>query len=194
MISILLDSSSTKLSVALAKDNIVIDSVSYEAWQKQSELMIPELSKLLDKHAIERKDIKEVLLGIGPGSYTGVRIAVSIAKIIAIALSIPIYSFSSLHILKNEDKPSICLINARSNRSYFGVYKGKDIIVSDTIKTNEEVLEYIKEHKKYSICGDVSYLGLKGENNDIFKQMISLKDEHFKKDNPLIVNPIYLKD
>ena len=49
MFSILLDSSNTSLTVGLAKDDILLESISYEAWQTQSEHMIPELDKLLDK-------------------------------------------------------------------------------------------------------------------------------------------------
>ena len=52
MFTILLDSSNTSLSVGLAKDNEMLESVSYEAWQSQSEHMIPELNKLLEGHFI----------------------------------------------------------------------------------------------------------------------------------------------
>lgn len=196
MISILLDSSTTSLSVGIAKDGAFVDGVSYVAWQKQSELMIPELDKLLTKHHFSREDIKEVLLGIGPGSYTGVRIALCIGKVICTALNVPMYAFSSLQLLKYNDEPSICLINARSNRSYFGVYKGKDVIVKDTIKTNEEVKEYIASHPGYKLCGDISYLYLEetGVSSDIFLQMLSLRSNEFLERNPLGVKPIYLKD
>ena len=73
----------------------------------------------------------------------------------------------ALRVLKDNDKPSICLINARSGRSYFGVYEQDKIIVSDTIKSNEEVLSYIKEHPSYSICGSVSYLGYENLDTNI---------------------------
>ena len=46
MITILLDSSNTNLSVGIARDNLLLESISYEAWQRQSEYMILELDKL----------------------------------------------------------------------------------------------------------------------------------------------------
>ena len=55
MVTILLDSSNTNLSVGIAKDNILLDYISYEAWQRQSEYMIVELNKLLEKHNIKKK-------------------------------------------------------------------------------------------------------------------------------------------
>ena len=54
MITILLDSSNTNLSVGIARDNLLLESISYEAWQRQSEYMIPELSKLLEKYYVDK--------------------------------------------------------------------------------------------------------------------------------------------
>ena len=194
MFTILLDSSNTSLTVGLAKNNEMLESVSYEAWQSQSEHMIPELNKLLDKYNVIRDEIKEVVVAIGPGSYTGVRIALTIAKVASLATGAPIYPVSSLRVLKDNDKPSICLINARSNRSYFGVYQGNEILVSDTIKTNDEVKEYIANHPDYSICGDARYLGYENNDTNICKQMVSLLNVLEKAENDLSVKPVYLKD
>ena len=56
---LLLDSSNTSLTVALAS-NKVIESISYEAWQSQSEHMIPEINNLLEKYNVDRNDIDGV--------------------------------------------------------------------------------------------------------------------------------------
>lgn len=194
MITVLLDSSNTKLTVGLAKEKEIIDYVSYEAWQQQSEFMVDELNKLMDKHNFTRNDIKDIIVSVGPGSYTGVRIAITIAKVMALALDVPVYEVSSLRVLKDGDKESICLINARSGRSYFGVYQGEKIIVNDQIKTNEEVLSYIKEHPSYSIMGDVKYLNLDSHDSDICRQMILLKDYLKPSDDCLSIKPVYMKD
>ena len=53
-------------------------------------------------------------------------------------------------ILDNNDLPSICLINARSGRSYIGVYQDDQILLEDQIMKNDEVLNYIEEHPDYS--------------------------------------------
>ena len=193
MITILLDSSNTNLSVGIAKDNLLLESISYEAWQQQSEHMIPELSKLLEKYGVNKDDIEEVVVAIGPGSYTGVRIAITIAKTIAVALNTKLYPVSSLRVLKDGDVPSICLINARSGRSYFGVFKGNDIIIGDRIMKNDEVLAYISEHPGYSICGDTKYLGLEGKLTNNIQEMLNLK-EALSYVNPLSLKPVYMKD
>lgn len=194
MINLLLDSSNIYLSVGIMKDDSLLDFTSYESWQTQSENMVPEIDKLLKIHGITRNEIDGVVVAIGPGSYTGVRIALTIAKVMALALDIPVYPASSLHILKDDDKPSICLINARSGRSYFGVYQGSEVIISDCIKTNDEVIDYINEHKEYSICGDVKYLGFENKNTNVCQQMVSLFKDLKPCENNLGLKPVYMKD
>jgi len=193
MITILLDSSNTNLSVGIAKDNLLLDYVSYEAWQRQSEYMIPELDKLLTKYDIKKEDITDVIVAKGPGSYTGVRIAITIAKTITTALDIKLYAVSSLRVLKDGDRPSICLINARSGRSYIGVYENEKILLEDQIMKNDDVLAYINAHPDYSVCGDTKYLNLNGVESNNLKEMISLK-EHLDSINPLSLKPVYMKE
>ena len=193
MVTILLDSSNTNLSVGIAKDNIILDYISYEAWQRQSEYMIVELNKLLEKHNIKKEDITDVMVAKGPGSYTGVRIAITIAKTIAVALNAKLYAVSSLRVEKNGDVPSICLINARSNRSYVGVYKGQEILLNACIMKNDEVMKYIADHPDYSVCGDTKYLNVEGIESNTMKEMLDLKDS-LESINPLSLKPVYMKD
>ena len=193
MITILLDSSNTNLSVGIARDNLLLEYISYEAWQRQSEYMIPELDKLLSKYNVSRDEIKEVMVAKGPGSYTGVRIAITIAKTIATALDAKLYAVSSLRVQKACKNPSICLINARSGRSYIGVYVDDKVLLDDQIMKNEDVLNYIKEHPNYSVCGDVKYLGLEGVISNNIQEMLNLQNV-LETVNPLSLKPVYMKE
>ena len=192
MITVLLDSSNTNLSVGIARDNLLLDYVSYEAWQRQSEFMIVELNKLLEKHNIAKEEIKEVIVAKGPGSYTGVRIAITIAKTIAVALDAKLYAVSSLRVQKDGNMPSICVINARSHRSYVGVYQDQKILVDDCIMKNDEVLKYLEEHKDYVLCGEAKYLGQEGKQTNNLQEMLNLKDS-LESINPLSLKPVYMK-
>ena len=194
MYVVLLDSSNTSLTVGLANETGVLESVSYEAWQSQSEHMVPELDKLLNKYNVSYKDISDVVTSIGPGSYTGVRIAITIAKTIAVATGANLYGISSLRCQKDRKNPSICLINARSGRSYFGVFEDEKVIVEDTILTNDKVLEYIKNHPNYSVCGNASYLGLDGVEPDIARELFALMKCSSPVKDPLALKPVYMKD
>lgn len=194
MATLLLDSSNTSLSVGVESQGQLLGYISYESWQSQSEHMVPEIDNLLKKFALTRKDLTGVVVSIGPGSYTGVRIALTIAKIMALCMEIPVFHVSSLRVLKNDEKPSICLINARSGRSYFGVYQNKETLIEDCIKTNDEVLQYIKDHPNYSICGNASYLGFENKDTNICRQMVSLLKVLTPFENSLALKPVYLKD
>ena len=192
MYQLLLDSSNKYLSVGLAKDGKVVDKISYEAWQRQSEMMVTEVGNILKRNNVENKDLDGVVVGIGPGSYTGVRIGVTIAKTIAYALKIKVYAKSSLSLLKHQEFQTICVFNARSGRSYFGVYEGKKVIEKDTVLENDKVLDYIKSHPDYLIHGDTYQLGLESGKFDIIDNLAD-----FDKNEEVDVfrlNPVYLKD
>lgn len=194
MLSLILDSANKELGVAIAKDNEVIDEIKYDAWQRQSELMIPEIEKIFKRNNISPKDINEILVSQGPGSYTGVRIALTIAKVYAYALNLPIYAFSSLNILENPEKASICLINAKGNRSYFAVYDKEKVIEADKVLTNGEVIEYVNSHPQYVVCGDASYIDIVSEKHDVLKNMLGLKSDKYLVSNVLSLKAVYLKD
>lgn len=193
MYQLLLDSSNIYLAVGLSKDNKVVDSIFYNAWQRQSEVMVDEIDNILKRNKIDKKDLDAVVVGIGPGSYTGVRIGVTIAKTIAYALKIKVYAKSSLSLLRIDNEPTICLFNARSGRSYFAVYEGKKVIEPEQAITNEEVLKYIEEHPIYKISGDVAQIGKESEQFDIVNNLADF-DESERVENVFTLNPIYLKD
>ena len=192
--TLLLDSSNTDLVVGLADEDKILEVVSYDAWQTQSERMIVEIDNLLTKYQVDKNDIQDVMVAVGPGSYTGVRIAITIAKTIFVALHTNIYVVSSLNCLKSHEKPSICLINARSNRSYFAVYENEKAIVNDTVLTNDEVKKYIEEHPNYVVCGKCKYLGISAYDANIAEEMYSLKKYLEPVTNPHAIKPVYLKD
>ena len=192
MYQLLLDSSNKFLSVGLAKDGKVVDKISYEAWQRQSEMMVTEVGNILKRNNLKNSDLDGVVVGIGPGSYTGVRIGVTIAKTIAYSLKIKAYAKSSLSLLKHLELPTICVFNARSGRSYFGVYEGKKVVEKDTVLENEKVLDYIKAHPDYLVNGDTYQLGLESDKFDIIDNLAD-----FDKNEEVDVfrlNPVYLKD
>lgn len=193
MINVLIDTSNTELAVGISEGDKVIDFVRYDAWQRQSEYLIVKLDTLLKKHSLTRKDIANVVVSKGPGSYTGVRIGLTVAKVMAISLKIPLYCVSSLEILRKGDELSLCLVNARANRSYVGLYKGEECLIPDTIWTNDEVNAYLDEHKEVIPRGMLSYLNKKCEKTDTLGVLAtSIKEKYLEKE-PLKASPVYLK-
>jgi tRNA threonylcarbamoyl adenosine modification protein YeaZ len=63
---------------------------------KQSELLFPELSKLLRKSRVSKSEIGLLIVDVGPGSFTGVRVGVASARALGQALRVPVVGVSSL--------------------------------------------------------------------------------------------------
>jgi tRNA threonylcarbamoyladenosine biosynthesis protein TsaB len=194
MVNILIDCSNTDLAIGLSENHKVIAKREYEAWQQQSELLVAELDKMLKANKITRDQIAAVVVSKGPGSYTGVRIALSVAKVLSFAQNCPLYLASSLEMMKDGDKPSICLVNARSKRSYIGVYEGEQEILKDTIMENTDVIAYIHAHPTYSLSGDLTYLSLEGKTIDVIENLNKADVERNLCVEKLAAKPVYLKD
>jgi tRNA threonylcarbamoyladenosine biosynthesis protein TsaB len=193
MKTLLLDSTYKDLNVGLNIDG-EMHKISYECFQRQSELMISEIDKILKENNVNPKEINEIVVTHGPGSFTGLRIALTIAKVYCYAVKCPCFSLSSLNVLMKKDETSICLLNARSGRSYFAVYKNNEVIKEDQILTNDKVLEYVNNHPNYVVCGDTEYLGIEGYKADLIDNMYSLKNENNKVKDIYTLKAVYLKD
>jgi len=92
-----IDAASSDLSLALATPDGV--SIGDEAWtspQRQSAELLPRLLGLLARHESGVRDVSALAIGTGPGSFTGLRISMALAKGLAHALRCPLYGFPSL--------------------------------------------------------------------------------------------------
>lgn len=192
MISLLLDSSSNRLSVALAKGQKVIASYDEKAFQTQSELLVAKINELLLETNIKPQAINNIVVAYGPGSFTGVRIAVNVAKIWAYALKINLYKVSSLYVYKNDLKPTICVLDARNNRSFAGIYSQNEVILEDKILTNDDVIHYVNE-QGYALGGETKHLGISAVSYDRFANMLQAIKEENKVDDIAAFKPVYLK-
>ncbi len=189
-----IDTSDKNLFVCLYDGDTCLSVTSYEAWQRQSEYLVEEVQKAFDKAGMQKKELEAVISSVGPGSYTGVRIGLTVAKTLAFALKLPLYLVSSLEMLQDYPRPSICLCNARSKRSYFGVYQDGKALEEDCIKTNEEVKAYVASHPDYALCGDLGYLGLEGNGYNPARPFIRCLDDKHLCPAVHAARPVYLKD
>ena len=84
--------------------------------------------------------------------------------------------------------------NARSSRSYVGVYEDDKCLLEDKILTNDELLKYIESHKDFILCGETKYLGLEGYVSNTIEEMFSLKNNVVPMEDATGLKPVYLKD
>ena len=189
------DTSNEFLNVVVLKDQEILASSTYKAWQRQSEFLIPEIKKVLEKAGKTMKDIQHVCCGIGPGSYTGVRIALTVAKVFGTVCSMKVSTVSSLAIMGRKDSSYVAVMDARSNRSYITIYQNGETILKDQILPNDRVLQIVEQYeaKDFEIRGDGKYLNIDTLPADYVGGLATYGWKEPEK-NVLTLKPVYLRD
>jgi tRNA threonylcarbamoyladenosine biosynthesis protein TsaB len=121
MKTLIIETGTDRGLIALTENEQIKASIELPFGFNQSKLLMPELQKMFSDQSISLKDIDCVATGIGPGSYTGIRIGVSVAKALAYAGKIPLIGFSSLFAFIPETKniSFAALIDAKIGGAYF---------------------------------------------------------------------------
>ena len=145
MWQLIIDTSHTHLSLGLLKDGFFIDGVCEMAHKTQSERIMPCLETLLSRHALKTHNLKQVYVGIGPGSYTGVRIGLTVAKVLCLIHNLEVFSFFTYDFLLAQDTGTV-ILDARSSRAYVGVKKNREWTFQG-IMSQEDIL--LKTHEPY---------------------------------------------
>lgn len=187
MITLCMDTSHTWLVVGLMKDDKVIGKIQEKCWKKQSEELFPKLIELMDSLQLKPEDIDQVVISKGPGSYTGVRIAMTVAKVFCAMRDLPIYTLSTL-LLYAGKKDCRVVMDARGKRIYTALFKNGNFV------DKEQVIEISELNiEDEEIIGDGSLVGKEDKWPDIVGNFKELKEEWELCDNVHLVVPEYLK-
>ena len=124
---LLLETSTARLSVALAQDGEVVASRICDEPRQQASLTAPLVKEVLDSLGLTVRDCQAVCVSKGPGSYTGLRVGVSTAKGLAFGAGIPLLSMDTLDVLVagvKDISPAfiVPMIDARRMEVYTAVY------------------------------------------------------------------------
>jgi tRNA threonylcarbamoyladenosine biosynthesis protein TsaB len=139
--------------VSLATEEKVLGEIITYVKKNHSVRLMPSIEQLLKDTGIKPVDLDRIIVAEGPGSYTGVRIGVTVAKTLAWSLNIPIVGVSSLKVLAANGKffsgVIVPLFDARRGQVYTGLYEyaQQDLtcIEEDKIVLLEEWLMKLKE-------------------------------------------------
>lgn len=189
-----IDTSSANVVVAIVKDTNIVSCFNKKVDLDLSVNILPIISKIFDESKMVPNDIDTIFVVNGPGSFTGIRIGVTIAKTYAWSLKkkiIPISSLEFIATTRVNEEYIIPLIDARRGYVYAGIYDSKL-----NIKNNDEYIsleELTKKAPKNSI-----YVSYDDVNIDHIKpnvDIVRLIQKHIndKDINAHILNPNYLK-
>ena len=184
-----IDTSYKYLVLTLIKDNIIIDYIQQESFKNQSETIFKQLKILLNNNHITMLDLQSIVVTIGPGSYTGVRIGLTLAKLSCLLTNIKLYTISTLRLYANNKENTMVILDAKAQRVYIGIYNKDQIILDDQIIELKDL-----NIKDYNLIGDLSLINKQDRYYDISKCFLNnLKYIQKIKDIDTI-NPIYLKE
>ncbi|MFW6000976.1 MAG: tRNA (adenosine(37)-N6)-threonylcarbamoyltransferase complex dimerization subunit type 1 TsaB [Halanaerobium sp.] len=162
-----IDTSTDILALSIMEDQKLLGEYNLSLKRQHSEKLIPLIKEILALLNINPEDLDGVAVGIGPGSFTGVRIAITAAKMMGRINSIPVKGISTLEIMAAGVRAEyiLPLIDARRNRIYYSLYRSniKDAGKNKKINYSVENLfdlaaaelsdlpEIIKEYKEKEI-------------------------------------------
>lgn len=145
-------------------ENGLIAETSLSVKKNHSNIVMPIVDNLFKISDLTINDIDKIAVAIGPGSFTGVRIALGIAKGLAMALNKPLIAVNELDILEaiasGNENEIIPLIDARKERVY---YKYQNKYVDDYLIN---LISNFDKNKKYVFVGDgaINYTSILKDN------------------------------
>ena len=198
MISLYIDTSSNYLYSGIVKDDKLVSSIKKKYEKDLSKEALPKIIELFDKASITPKDLDKIIVVNGPGSFTGIRIGITIAKTIAWALNInitPISGLNAMAISCNTNTYKKPLIDARRGYVYGASYdKDNTTVVKDSYIVLHELLDKSKDLDEVTVITNKDLdINLKKEKYDPDILKIVKHFEESDSINPHLVNPIYLK-
>lgn len=127
MLILAIETSTQICSLAVLRDGSLLAEWYVQSGRTHSTGIMNQLSSLLERSQIKKNELQAIAVNIGPGSFTGLRIGLSLAKALAIALNIPVVGIASDEVLARAGEFSnnyvAVLIDAQRNNFYYTLYK-----------------------------------------------------------------------
>ena len=201
MICLFFDTSSEKLNVSLIKDDTIRYEKQIETKNDHSSYLLPFIDEAFKTNNINFKEVDRIIVGIGPGSFTGTRIAITAAKTYGYTLNIPLFGISSLEIMIYDSDGYdyyVHIIEDKNDKLYFSIFdKNKKRIINDSYTTKDELYETLSKYNGNILI--ISHKGIKYDNYDTKNETINAININKnilinnKEINPHILKPNYIK-
>ena len=189
MSSLFIDTAYKYLTVVVEENDKVLASYSEECFKKQSEQLFMILDDLFTKNKLSKEDIDSVYITEGPGSYTGVRIGMTLAKVLCQTKKIKLYTISTLKLYSGNKPNTMVVMDARAKRAYVGVYNEGKCLLED------QAIELVKiDPKNYDVVLDGNLIGKQDKAVDIVEAFIKMKSQFDEVKDINYLVPKYLKE
>ena len=192
---LLIDTTTSHVVISIVEHNEILVKYEDDIISDMSSKILPIIKDCFDKVNFTIKDLDKIFVVNGPGSFTGIRIGVAIAKTLAWSLKKDIIPISKLELMAttNTDKKYLVpMIDARRDNVFAGIYDNNlNSIKSDSLININELLDGLDDNYELLSFDLLDIKNLKKPKLDILK--IILKHQNDKPLNPHALKPNYLK-
>ena len=162
--------------VALIKDKSVLEHIHLMAEANFSEILLPSIASILEKNKINVNDIEKIYATIGPGSFTGIRIGLTVCKVLAWTLGkgvIPISSLEFMATTQTDTDYKIPVIDARHDKVFGSVYdKDMNVVIADDYTSLDDLTR--------SLTGSYTYIAYDDFGPDNTIGVITMKGKFYQ--------------
>jgi tRNA threonylcarbamoyladenosine biosynthesis protein TsaB len=127
-----IETSTDMASVAALEGDALIASLAFRSRRDTCRRLVPEIKAMLANAGVSEESLSAIAVGRGPGSFTGIRIGVAVAKGVALALGIPVYGISTLaacaYPARGAGGIACALIPAHGDELYAGIFRAAEAL------------------------------------------------------------------
>ncbi|MGE4320165.1 MAG: tRNA (adenosine(37)-N6)-threonylcarbamoyltransferase complex dimerization subunit type 1 TsaB [Acholeplasmataceae bacterium] len=140
MKTLIFDVSTQVMYVGYAKDDQLIDFSIRISIRDHAKYLVDRIDQVIKRNRLTLDDIDQIIVGSGPGSYTGLRVAVMVAKMIGFTKEIPVKTVSSLFFMTSGYKGKVAaLIDARRGYVFSAIYEDGQVLLEDGYRDLKEL-------------------------------------------------------
>lgn len=213
MLTLVFDTCFNKTYIVLRKNDDILANLVIESTDLNyhSVYLIPKIRDILKENNLLIKDLDAIGVNIGPGSFTGIRAGITIARVLAQQTNIKLVGVTSLQILSKlnqKDKKTIVVTDARKNNVYYAEYLNNSSLnsVEPVLMEKDELLTKISDDcvviSDNSICSYLSEKGISSTSYEacdenlglflsdiVYSMLLSSNDDY----NWAKVKPLYIQ-
>lgn len=212
MLTLSFDTNFNKTYIVLKNNDTIITSETLESkdGNYHSAFFMPTLQKILKENKILIKDIDAIGVNIGPGSFTGIRAGITIARVLCQQTNTKLVGVNSLKILSKinkENSKTIVILDARKNRVYYAEFENNQEIIKPTLIDKEELINIIDKNafiitdktiQEFLIELQIKSISYEENDKDIGLYLSKIVDEELKNSSTndfhwAKVKPLYIQ-
>lgn len=196
-----IDTAAAHTQVALANEHAILSEKVHLQANEQAKVLNLMIEDQLQQAQLTWRDIDAVAVDAGPGSYTGLRVGLGVAKGLCFALDKPILLFNKLQLLSGRDKDVLLILKARAGEGFAYAQKNGEVLLGPSHIFYER-FDWSVYQALELITDDETLLSEFGHANAISSNILDIRDwntfaqERYQKkdtDDLAYCEPFYLK-